>query len=174
MDIAGRVMHGAITEEQLAKLSALTHWDVGSVLRTILAYVWYGGMLHMRSLFPMLDWLFSGVHNKKANEHIKLRIRVHRKWRLSWPASSKLSAFGSLHKASLYKRKNLTLLHMGIEPHCVRTVYFPHARVVISKADIRKNPNTKCWGLSFIWRLEMTYSRMGRPQTTIGDTVFHF
>jgi hypothetical protein len=30
MDIGGRVMHGAITEEQLSKLSALTHRDVGN------------------------------------------------------------------------------------------------------------------------------------------------
>jgi hypothetical protein len=94
MDIGGRVTHGAITEEQLSKLSALTHRDVGNavnagafllpvvciklrfinaknspydphgcrkclkLLRTILAYAWYGGMLRMCSLFSMLEWSF--------------------------------------------------------------------------------------------------------------------
>jgi hypothetical protein len=32
MDIGGRVTHGAITEEQLSKLSALTHMDVGNAV----------------------------------------------------------------------------------------------------------------------------------------------
>jgi hypothetical protein len=32
MDLAGRVMHEAITEEQLSKLSALTHRDVGNAV----------------------------------------------------------------------------------------------------------------------------------------------
>jgi hypothetical protein len=32
MDIGGRVMHGAITEEQLSKSSELTHRDVGNAV----------------------------------------------------------------------------------------------------------------------------------------------
>jgi hypothetical protein len=69
MDLAGRVMHEAITEEQLSKLSALTHRDVGSALNCWEQFwpiAWYGGMLRMCSLFSMLEWLFSGEQNKKG------------------------------------------------------------------------------------------------------------
>ncbi|GIU18363.1 hypothetical protein TUM4261_39080 [Shewanella sp. c952] len=38
----------------------------------------------------------------------------------------------------------------------------------------RKKARCVSNGLSRIRRLEMTYSHMGKPHTTIGDTVFHF
>jgi hypothetical protein len=54
-------MHGAITEVQLSKLSALTHWDVESALcwEQFFPSAWYGCMLRMSSLFSMLEWSFS-------------------------------------------------------------------------------------------------------------------
>jgi hypothetical protein len=90
----------------------------------------YGCMLRMHSLYPMLEWSFSGEQNKKANEHIKLRIRVHRKWRLLWPASDKSSALTHMDvgnaenvgniflptntQASLGGRNRFTLLSHGM------------------------------------------------------------
>jgi hypothetical protein len=42
--------------------------------------------------FPCSSGYFQANKTKKANDHIKLRIQVHRKWHLSWPASDKSSA----------------------------------------------------------------------------------
>ncbi|WP_394205611.1 hypothetical protein, partial [Shewanella waksmanii] len=78
-----------------------------------------------------------------------------------------------LHQTSFDKHKGFTLLHMGTEPHCVRAFYFPMF-VRSSFQPITKKARYIVAGFLVIWRLEMTYSHMGRPHTTIGAIAFHF
>ena len=67
----------------------------------------------------------------------------------------------------------LTLLSHG-RAAASGAVNLPPVRVIARQCPIRKNPGLIETGVSVIKCLAMTYSHMGKPHTTIGDTAFHY
>jgi hypothetical protein len=148
------------------------------------AVAWFALLSHERNATAWLLFLRShvrvGHHIKRLNEKIPADVSQQGFIWIYLPSLCGIPAMEQDSQSSSAHTPGCRLIRPTStwkECHCVATLSsFPCSSW--SSRQSRNNEKipallSKDWDLSFIRRLAMTYSHMGRPHTTIGAIAFH-